>query len=494
MKCDEGKPSCGQCNRAGRRCEGYNSSISQKELQSRAIKIFQRSLSRSDSQLLAAHGTPQEREYIHLFCTQTTCAIAGFFASDLWSQLLPQLGQGQPVVRHAIAAVGAAHRQYLDKDAREHKRVSRFILQQYNLATGYLVECMNSPKQNGTNLDLTLVICSLFVCLEILRDNHEKALDHVEAGLNIIAARENFQREQVGEREIAEMFSRFHIELSLFGRQPKSHMKFSRNDNDWVSSGFTCVSDARGVLDGIANRSIAIIRNLSITGAPYSGDSVGEEELAQLNTRVQGIKNDLDAWHTSFEAFMQTKQGRLTDPRAPLALRIHYHLSVTWTLSILRRQETEMDQYKDDFAAMVELAEELLKIETNRPSSSRPERAFNLDPGVIRPLHWTAIKCRDPLIRRQALRLMSVYPRKESFWNWRRSVVIGEMIMKMEEREMLDLPVEERIPLDHQRVYETAYYDDSLARQTWLYMWSKPEEAPRGLQSQARLVDWSRSR
>lgn len=95
-----------------------------------------------DRRLILRPGTREERQYIELFCSQTSWALSGYFSSQLWNYQLPQLSQSEPTVRHAVIALSAAHeRSFLNPSAE-----TSFILQQYNKSIQYLMEHLSAPN------------------------------------------------------------------------------------------------------------------------------------------------------------------------------------------------------------------------------------------------------------------------------------------------------------------------------------------------------------
>lgn len=135
---------------------------------------------------------------MHLFNTQACSALSGVFQSILWDELIPQLSHTEPAIRHAAAAVGAAYRKYLgDGIAADSNCGYKFILQQYNKSIRHLVTSTDqSPTSLARNLeheDRILVVCSLFICLELMRDEREEALRHIGSGMDILQQRQKNQ-------------------------------------------------------------------------------------------------------------------------------------------------------------------------------------------------------------------------------------------------------------------------------------------------------------
>lgn len=292
------------------------------------------------------------------------------------------------------------------------------------------------------------------------------------------------------DRELSDLFSRFNVELGLFGRRPKLPVPDEAATQP-PPTGFADIAHARTNLTDLMSRSMEILQNPNSSPAPPGAadddDETGESASKDPDASLRVLGGQYEAWTDSLDKLMQTEQGQsATDPRAALALRLDHRLSFIWSLSAFRRQEVEFDRYNADFAAIVSFAEKLLRLDRSSSSSS-----FYLDPAVIRPLHWTATKCRNPVTRREALRLMSTFaPKENNVWDWRRSFEVGKMVMTLEEAALSHLPLEQRVPEDHHRIYETVFSDDSLARETQVKMWSKPNGPQGEMQSWEEVVPW----
>jgi hypothetical protein len=502
VKCDEQKPACRQCTVSGRKCDGYEVKLSQRELRERIITSYQRSTRAPESCIILSQGTRQERQYVHLFCTQTSPALSGFFFSQLWNRLVPQLSQTESIVRYAVAAVGAAH--YKNFKTSDPDFIEIFIWQQYNKAIRNLtlhLSTLPSEQQKDTQVDLTLVICSLFVCLEMLMGNHEQAFNHLEAGVNLVYRRSQVSAYQSTDsqtisNELSDLFSRFRIELALSERPTRlcTWTAMSHKDS-MLSSDFTDIAHARKSLSSIVGmNSIGMIRGSSIHQIPCAGDSQDphwQEVGNQLRAKLEPIKQELDLWAVKFENFMLSRKGRSADQRAALALRLDHRINLIMSLSLLHCSEIEFDRFNDEFIYIVRTASELLRLDSEQSENNSLHSPFRLEAGVIRTLHWTALKCRDPLTRREAIRLMSAYRRKEGVWDWRRSVKITERIVALEEVGLSFLPIEKRVPDDQHRIYATAYLDDSFSEQTQVKICWKPDGQNGTLQQGMETVKWA---
>lgn len=506
VKCDEEKPECLQCRKTGRKCDGYDakppkhhhSKPKQGRLASGVPAIS------SDHCIVLRPGTREERQYVELFCNQTSRAISGFFSSDFWNYLLPQLSCSQPAIRHAIAAVGAIHERFLHAPSLPAPSAGSqnepFALQQYNKAIKHLMDSFPSSEQS---LDLTLITCCLFVCLEMLRGNNEQALNHLEAGLRILCRRQKKRLEwsnhrnrpaegfgAVFEQELSYLFARFNIQLSLFGR-PLAPFEPSSGDSNAPDTShrdvtFSTILEARHSLDRLMNKALRFIRSAADKTNPIPYSMLLQEQF--------DISRELNDWSNAFEDLIKrlTRRTRKElDPRGPLLLRIHHLTSKIWLETGLTAEVTTWDttdvmawdRHYADFETIVLNAALVLNNKSSEESGrdhevdnvDRSTDNFCLDMGIILPLYRIATKCRHPIIRRKAIDLLSTHPRQEGLWNSRCCAKLGELVMAVEEARVSSLPVELRFPESRDRVYETFIPGDNFPNPCQVNMYLKPD-------------------
>ena len=452
---------------------------------------------RPRGQMLMLPGSHEERRYIHLFCTHTSHVLPGNFHSKLWTCLLPQLALHEPTIQHAIAAVGAAHRNYLNTE--EQPAMNPFVLEQYNRSIRCLIEHKDlSPNSQVSCVgqgDLALIACALFVTLEMLQEDHQRALNHIEAGLVILKHRGVVPRRISAEsrdidRELSDLFARLHVELPMFGRGPK--YRALPPEKIPLPTTFTDLAHARRVLIDILNQVTVVVQESGSWVRPlYYGKATDDPMwAARVPPAFLALQRGFDAWHSTFDRFLMTKEGQASDKKAALTIRIDYYVSLTWTLAFTKRRETDFDQWVGHFTLIVSLARELLSLDP-RSSSDGRTLPFSLEHGVVRALQWTATRCRDPIVRRQAITLLSAHPRKEGFWDWRRSIRISEFVLAWEESQLGSLSVEQRVPPDHCRIYSMAFTDDMIAKTTCMHCINRPSGLQELPHHWAQVLSWS---
>ncbi|KAI1759351.1 hypothetical protein GGR53DRAFT_527474 [Hypoxylon sp. FL1150] len=197
-------------------------------------------------------GTEQERQIFHQFRRHAEAGLAiqaSSLGPGFWQRLVPQLGHSDAAVRHALIALGASYQSALlqlqqqqkqgkgpntninvraaarstgksssrgsspDEIQYQHhkqhqyasiptpipsqpdnstryqriEQLELFTIQQYNLSIYHLQRHVQ-PGSPPESVEVTLVCCLVFVCVETSRGNEPGALSHVANGLQIIKA------------------------------------------------------------------------------------------------------------------------------------------------------------------------------------------------------------------------------------------------------------------------------------------------------------------
>jgi hypothetical protein len=104
--------------------------------------------------------------------------------------------------------------------------------------------------------------------------------------------------------------------------------------------------------------------------------------------------------------------------------------------------EMATDNYDADFEELVSCAEKIVKsISTPQPLSFEVQ--------ILGPLFYAAMKCRHPKIRRRALEVLKLAPRREGLWNGHHAYVTAKRVIELEE----SLLNEQGLPDESVRVF-----------------------------------------
>jgi len=61
---------------------------------------------------------------------------------------------------------------------------------------------------------------------------------------------------------------------------------------------------------------------------------------------------------------------------------------------------------------------------------------LSFDIQILAPLYYTALKCRHPALRRRALEMLQLAPRREALWNAHHAYVTAKRVIELEERHL----------------------------------------------------------
>ncbi|RDW71816.1 hypothetical protein BP5796_07850 [Coleophoma crateriformis] len=145
---------------------------------------------------------------------------------------------------------------------------------------------------------------------------------------------------------------------------------------------------------------------------PSTADSP-EQLMRTYSTFLESLKE----FGSAFQSILDTARdadGNITNPAA-FVISVHHKLALIELSSTVSKGELIYDSFRPLFQAIIRTAE-LLYSEQNVSNLPR-NRRFNFDVGLVTPLYYTAIKCRDPLLRREAVSLLTKYPSVDGLWD-----------------------------------------------------------------------------
>ena len=402
--------------------------------------------------------TTQEHRSLEYFFNRTAPALSGYFDADFWSSLVLQFSYSESAIRHAMMAISSLHEQFESTASYAYLAHSpsstgagtchRFALLQYNKSISQLRGQFCSQQQT---MELTLMLCILFTCIECLRGDSEAALSHLESGINILCtwrARENMSLSQRAaklcssprfvEEVLVPIFARLNILTALFGREA-AQLDSSRQNNATEThmvqlQSITSLSHARLVLGDLMSVTTRFIQIHAIPKYKSIIEDATIDEQEKLIVRLR-------SWSAAFTTLTRGKvvQWNSQERYGADILKIQYTTMLIMLSTCLSVEEAAFDCYIPEFEYIVRLAGPMAGgTPEGTPSSSTLQiSSFSFEMGILPPLYYVAIKCRSPPLRRHALSLLSKMSRRESLWDARRLSKIAERVIAVEEA-MLD--------------------------------------------------------
>ncbi|KAI9149197.1 mercuric reductase [Paramyrothecium foliicola] len=335
-----------------------------------------------------------------------------------------------------------------------------------------------------------LMATVLLACFDSFIGDHKQAIIQIQTGLGLLEQlrldmrqrRYSTPEEAIGE-ELIMIFSRLAIQAKSYDMAfhfPQPYViRLSPAESDEAASPnsgagtsqsspsstsppyhFGDVCEARIAADKLMERLIRFIERLY--AAKEEPSNVLPESWQQYGFR---FREQLDAWFEAYEPILESRSAPHVSPlekSAIIALRMFTVMVYVLFLTLFYDTEEHFDAFMPYFKIIVDMGLELVREEELRattvhcshtgPCQHRQSAhwgslgspdflAFHIKPsfaadmGIVPPLFLVATKCRDPVLRRQAIQLLRSSARREGMWDSSMIAKIAEWIMILEEPE-----------------------------------------------------------
>ncbi|CZR67598.1 uncharacterized protein PAC_17497 [Phialocephala subalpina] len=478
VKCDETKPVCTRCSSTGRTCSGYDLDLDL-DGQERS-QVVHHSIALYRPRQLAAHDEKEGRSF-HFFSHVAGPVLSGPMDTYFWTHLVMQFSHFTPAVRHAAIAVSSLYEDFVRGTRIVRPRHNVLALKHYNAAI------QEVSKVKAQDEQLVLIVCVLFVCVELLQGDPKAATEHCRFGVAIlerIKADPGRSPSFWVVQHLLPIFRRLSLCLLMVpaglpnipvpGHPPppprETSMKFLETgpEEPCVPDRFDTVIEASNSFDQLMAKCVSV---------GHEGDNQQGDE--QQNEKEQ-LERSLRLWNTrvaDLEASSMTSLNP-TEKRALCLMRMKYEREII-TLDIPMgpkslAQEIEYDEYLDSFKSIVDLARRASEcITPTSPPLEKSERpSFSFEMGFLPLLLFVVMKCRDFETRVEALSWMPyLTAAKESLLDLGTLYRVGRRVIELEHEITLDddlricdgkrpiLPKDHRIvaaPVDHEMEALTA--------------------------------------
>ncbi|KAL4940569.1 hypothetical protein BDV06DRAFT_213358 [Aspergillus oleicola] len=213
IKCDEGKPSCRNCSRTGRRCEGYPTTQSAtgnndqiQTRQARPIRVY--------NLPFKVPGSQADRQLLHFYCCEAAGGLTSFSDPTLWTRFILQRSYHQPVIRNSLVTVSALYRDYLQNGNAIAKSAKITAIQRIAKCHRQLRLHLRSPEASP---DTALVCTIFFSTFEAMIGDCASATRHLDNGLTLLKQCQATQRaDDELLPHLVNLFSRLDIHASTF--------------------------------------------------------------------------------------------------------------------------------------------------------------------------------------------------------------------------------------------------------------------------------------
>jgi hypothetical protein len=393
--------------------------------------------------------------------------LADIRSTIFWRHLILPACYSEPAVLHASLAIAylrrcrAGQKSGLNRIEADSLRLTGVAY--YNKA----IRCVSEYLQNReipTYLGVILMTSVLFVVFELYDGSLEKAILHSNGGRKLVLLlnrdRKALSNGTVSEYEtqsmyfaarpdsvedkIVNMFAHLDLQASYFGSGPPQ-LRLAAHENEPPKANVSIIGPEPPPFINIptrfssfheANQHLVVLENecLRFTGHAYdhTKHTIGNH---RSNCHRRYLSTCLRTWRKAysqpFSTTTQLEKGQLSwKSQSALMLIQHAWLTIIVASSYLEVEETELDCLTEYFTTIVNSATSLIPPEVEGRSANRKDFALALGLErwrLVPPLYWTAIKCRHPKIRREALSLLTCVG-GEGFWD---SILMHHMAVEI---------------------------------------------------------------
>ncbi|KAH6721934.1 hypothetical protein BKA61DRAFT_164911 [Leptodontidium sp. MPI-SDFR-AT-0119] len=441
LKCDEAKPICSRCKSGGFTCEYMTAQPKPKHTVAavRPKLLPKPVIPTIETPPSLFRGTTQDQRAFDFFCSVTSPILSCHFDEDFWNHFLLQMSQSESTVWHSVLALGILHEQGTIDDEDLRLLHHRNGLSHYNKA---IVQLTKSTEPKSQSAESVLVSCIIFVCVEIVLGNIMGARNHLQAGVEIIRSLDTpgslptfcQSNGKLLKANVVPIFDHFNNQSFIYGRILTPATKRVHELFDDVPGTFIDYREARNYHTSL----LSAAHHFAVKSLNTPDQDSGE--YAQLLEEKQKLQRRIQGWADAAEELLRSNRLSNYDRGRISHISLSHKCASMWVFSALNTDEMSFDAYVHDYDALVKLSRVNLNkcsVYIEKPHLAGSKQNSHLLQSVS-PLFVVATKCRNPTIRRQALKLLRRYPPSQGFWDSKLVVRVVERILELEEEGLED--------------------------------------------------------
>lgn len=371
----------------------------------------------------------EESRLFRQFRNHAKNAFSSLGPVEFWNHYVVPLAITSEPVRYASIAVAAAHQLFMFRSAVpatsvQTPQLENIAIQQYNKAIG----CIKTLKAVETSYDMQCVLtcCLLFVCLESMSGRYSESIRHFRAGTQLLASlqtKNNAEDQDIAE-EIAEMFARFGIGISIFMEEAIMPRRPSHGAPLQTSGG-------PGVPFSSLNEASLALRQIDVyyVNLMFSGSNlVCEPPSAGKEKAFDALEDRLTIWSSRFDATVEPLQFEsLSDADQEQVMRLRLTQRM-WQLFVPCDATCHSALASSSFLAFLDEAENLAE-----PFIAMKCPTFAVDGDLVSGLSLVTTLATDVQIRSRALDLLRSLNRREGVWDSREIIELHEATLSHED-------------------------------------------------------------
>lgn len=512
VKCDETKPECNRCINYWGSCGGYAVDPAQNTNGECTREIAPAGEPRRPLPLIQPRVGPcfesdKDLGYFEIFRDQTAATLGGAFDSYIWGGIIPQACAQEPFVVDAMVAIGALTRTMYEVQRYRRMGIApktglpclgnspdhEYAMQQYGKA---LRGMRQAALCEDKDIRMALIACLLVVCFEGFHGAPVAAMTHAAHGVNLLHCwLEKYGGSEpsllkspapnIIEDELIYAFNRLDLQvLTFFDTRPVEYHKDLLRDIEPLKrmpTLFLSLRQARAYWDYIMRRSCHFLASAMFEGKADELEKLRGQGLCDDAVELPGGVNtfstpkevphwlsaerdahvsEITRWQTAYEpllkSFQTPAQKQSLGFLGSTILQVHSVVTKIMLRGAFFASEMGYDALLPDFQGVYALVESVYE---RLITSVRDRVSYHFDPSVLPALFLLLARCRDRMLRRAAIRLLTGSFHREGTWDSLAIARVGAWIMAVEETgvDTVEIP-------DHRRARMTKFHVDLHAR------------------------------
>lgn len=391
----------------------------------------------------------------------TVSALNHPFASEIWSRHILLVAHHEPAIRNAVIALSSLHERWMAGGSLadlslELETATKYYGKAIRLVLG------SDFLRNDQAVDVALSTCILFTCYDILRGHYQSALSHVRSGVNLFAQMVHEQTESKAAKTFCfappslyqEVFSRLDtqlVEISDASFQVSSALTPSNFDHA-IPTTFHSIDRAAFTFDALVNSLLHLLHRPADDPSTHP-DTMAEGQLEEMSTRQTELLNHFQRWCFSFQNMIDDRSRAPSSPEELNKWNAGTPILTVWRnlVSILLQisptsGEMVWDQFEVNFRQVVSECRKVVELDRQKGDGHDPDPqpctglvvasrrpTFTMSLGIIQALWMVCVRCRNPVLRRDALAILRACRRREGVWDSNVAALVAERVIQMEE-------------------------------------------------------------
>jgi hypothetical protein len=369
--------------------------------------------------------TGAESHALDFFCRVVAPSLAGPLDSYFWTHITVQWSKQDICANHAVLALSSFFEEFQNtqKSASTQAGMGQFATWHYNQAIKHL--------RLAKSHDTVLLVCILFVCIELLRGDYPTAIKHCRHGMTIL--NETGSKSRLVRDYLDPEFSRLSVFPYSFGATPTT---FPSLDVllPRCTSPFQTVEGAHLAMRVLFTRAL----RFGISTDAYRSGRIPSCELFEKAKRAQKLINDdLDEWFTSFRKFGIKNKPEFQNHWAIYSMELEWYACKVWVATCLASGEAIYDEHMDKLRSIIRLAKRV--VDSSSGFNEYKVARLTMETGFLLSLNFAMSKCRNLKLRINALKLIkSLALSKEGPWAYDVILACGRRTIEIEHDVRLD--------------------------------------------------------